>query len=137
MKIYFVGYSNKFDEWRDGDGIVNGEKSSRIGRVMQRFEPNIDSLPDIASTFFYYLRKAITIALYSSKRESPNIWMEEQIDIDIYEEYVRNIGVLKKSRGRDVHVETTTLTSVIFMAANGSEGFLMRIGTFAMLLRQQ
>ena len=104
MKIHFVGFSSNFDEWRDGDGIVNGEKSSQIGRVVQRFEPSLDSLPDKASAFFYHLSKAIKIALYSSKRESPDIRIEERIDIDIYEEYLRNIGVLKKSRRRDVYV---------------------------------
>ena len=79
VKIHFVGFSSNFDEWRDGDGIVNGEKSSQIGRVVQRFESSLDSLPERASAFFYHLSKAIKIALYSSKRESPDIRIEERI----------------------------------------------------------
>lgn len=58
------------------------EKSSQICRVIQQFEPSIDSLPDRASAFFYHLSKAIKVALYSSKRESPDIRIEERIDID-------------------------------------------------------
>ena len=28
VKIHFIGYSSDFDEWRDGDDLVDSEKSS-------------------------------------------------------------------------------------------------------------
>lgn len=99
-----MGYSNDFDEWRDGEQVVSGEKEQQFGRLLPRFVPGNDSLSDRASALFYHLGKEIKIGLFSSKRESPDVRIEERIDLDIYQDYFRNIGVVMKSRGRDVHV---------------------------------
>lgn len=42
--------------------------------------------------------------MYSRKKESPDVRIEERVDQDIYDEYLRNIGVVKKFRGGNVHV---------------------------------
>ena len=65
--------------------------------------PSVDSLPDRASAFFYTLGKTVKASLYSSKRESPDVRIEERIDADIYDNYLQNIGVVKKFRGKNVH----------------------------------
>jgi hypothetical protein len=62
-----------------------------LGFLTQRFQQSVDSLPDRADAFFYNLAKAVKVSLYSSKRESPNIRIEEQIDTDIYNNYLKNI----------------------------------------------
>lgn len=102
VKIHFVGYSSDLDEWRDGDDLINNEKNS-LGRLLPRFTPSEDSLPDRASTLLNCLSREIKFSLFSTKRESPDVRIEEQIDMDIYHKYFQNIGLIKKSRGRDVH----------------------------------
>ena len=102
VKIHFVGYSEDFDEWRNADSFVNSEKSD-LGRLLPRFMPSEDSLPDRASALFSHLSKEIKFALFSTKRESPGVRIEERIELDIYHKYLQNIGVVKKLRGHDVH----------------------------------
>ena len=76
VKIHFVGYSSDFDEWRDGDQVINGEKPNQFGRLQPLFEPDEESLSDRASILFSYLAKDIKNRLYSSKKESPDIRIE-------------------------------------------------------------
>jgi uncharacterized protein with LGFP repeats len=83
--------------------LAKHKESSMLGFLTQRFEPSVDSLPDRADNFFYNLAKAVKVSLYSSKRESPDIRIEERIDTDIYNNYLKNIGLVKKFRGKDVH----------------------------------
>lgn len=63
----------------------------------------MDSLPDRTSAFIYNLAKSIKAALYSSKKESPEVRIEERVDADIYEGSFKNIGVVKKQMGKNVH----------------------------------
>ena len=102
VKIHFIGYSSDFDEWRDGDDLVDSEKSS-LGRFVTRFTPSEDSLSDRASALFSRLSREIKFSLFSTKRESLEVWIEMQIDMDIYYTHLQNSGFVKKSRGREVH----------------------------------
>ena len=102
VKIHFIGYSSDFDEWRDGDDLVDSEKSS-LGRFIPRFTPSEDSLSDRASALFSRLSREIKFSLFSTKRESLEVRIEMQIDMDIYYTHLQNIGFVKKSRGREVH----------------------------------
>lgn len=103
VKIHFVGYDSSFDEWRDVGDSLNGERSKMLCRSTIRFEPCMDSLPDRTSAFIYNLAKSIKAALYSSKKESPEVRIEERVDADIYEGSFKNIGVVKKQMGKNVH----------------------------------
>ena len=102
VKIHFIGYSSDFDEWRGGDDLVDRDKSS-LGRLVPRFIPSEDSLSDRASALFNRLGREIKFSLFSTKRESPEVRIEMQIDMDIYKTHLQNIGFVKKSRGREVH----------------------------------
>lgn len=102
VKIHFVGYSSDFDEWRDGNDFIKSENSN-LGRLLPQFIPSEDSLPDRASALLNHLSKEIKFALFSTKRETPDVRIEERIDMDIYHKYLQHIGVVKKFRWRDVH----------------------------------
>ena len=52
---------------------------------------------------FCGLARKIKFGLFSSKRESPEVQIEACIDMDIYQAYLADIGVVKKSRERNVH----------------------------------
>lgn len=81
VKIHFIGYSSDFDEWGDGDDLVDREKSS-LGRLVPRFIPSEDSLTDRASALFNRLgQKGVTGGSDSL-----------QIDMVIYKAYLKNIG---------------------------------------------
>lgn len=82
--------------------MTNTEKLS-LGRYVPRNIPSDQSLEDRAGAMFYRLTKAIKCSLFSSKRESPDIRIEELFEMDIYQKYMANVGVIRKSRGRDVH----------------------------------
>ena len=103
VKIYFVGYSSDCDEWTDGDAINNGE-TRNLGRLQPRFKPSDHSLTNRASAFLCYLGKEIKMYLFSSKKESPDVRIDHRIDMDVYKEFLKDIWVITKSRGRDVHL---------------------------------
>ena len=52
---------------------------------------------------FCRLAREIKFGLFSSKRESPAVRIETCIDMDIYQVYLSDIGVVRESRGRNVH----------------------------------
>ncbi|PFX28937.1 hypothetical protein AWC38_SpisGene6305 [Stylophora pistillata] len=101
-ELFVREHFNDFDEWRDGDDLVDKDKSS-LGRFVPRFIPSEDSLSDRASALFNRLGREIKFSLFSTKRESPEVRIEMQIDMDIYKTYLQNIGFVKKSRGWEVH----------------------------------
>lgn len=43
------------------------------------------------------------MSLFSSKRESPEIRVEQEIEMDVYEHYFKRIGDVKIDKGRAVH----------------------------------
>jgi len=102
IKIHFIGYSNEHDEWRDADQLQNDEKLA-LGRYTPRFLLSNQSLEDRAGAMFCGLARKIKFGLFSSKRESPEVRIEACIDMDIYQAYLADIGVVKKSRERNVH----------------------------------
>lgn len=55
---------------------------------------------------FCRLAREIKFELFSSKRESPAVRIETCVNVDIYQIYLTDIGVVKKSRGRNVHCIT-------------------------------
>ena len=55
------------------------------------------SLSDRVSTFFTHLRRKIKFSLFSSKREDPDVRIEEPIDMDIYEQLLKSKGVTNVS----------------------------------------
>ena len=103
VKIHFVGYPSDCDKWTDGDAINNGE-TPNLGRLQPQFKPSDDSLTDRASAFLCYLGKEMKISLFSLKKESPNVRIEHRINMGVYQEFLKDIGVITKSRGRDVHL---------------------------------
>lgn len=60
-------------------------------------------MEDRAGAMFCGLARKIKFGLFSSKRESPEVRIEACIDMDIYQAYLADIGVVKKSRERNVH----------------------------------
>ena len=58
---------------------------------------------DRSSLFFDRLAQKIKQALTASKKESPEVRVEEVCDEDIYEVYLKDIGSVRNSFARKVH----------------------------------
>lgn len=100
VKIHFIGYSNEYDEQRDANQLANNEKLA-LGRYAPRFFTSAQSLEDRVGAMFCRLARKIKFGLFSSKREFPEVRMEECIDMNIYQENLADNGVVQKSRGRN------------------------------------
>ena len=76
-------------------------------------------MPDRTSAFIYNLAKSIKVALYSSKRDSPHVRIEERVDADIYESTLKNIGDVKKLRGTNVQAVNNNAALSHVLGNNG------------------
>ena len=111
-----VGYSEDWDEWKSCDEF-------RVGRMEHRFQPDSSSLSDRVSTFFTHLRRKIKFSLFSSKREDPDVRIEEPIDMDIYEQFLKSQGVTRTIRGRLLLQFLTILAWMIYLRRGCLKGF--------------
>lgn len=100
VKIHYVGYPETDDEWRSCDELV---ADGALGRVLPSFIPSGESLEDRAVLFCDRLSRKIKQSLFSTKRESPEVRIEQEIEADIFNYCFKHIGVVKDSRGRLVH----------------------------------
>ena len=116
VKIHYVGYSGDCDEWKSCEDF-------NVGRMEARFQPGCSSCSDRASVFFARLRRKIKFSLFSSKREDPDVRIEEPIDMDIYDEFLKSPGEAKIIRGRVVNSITANLFLMICFRHGGLKGF--------------
>ena len=100
MKVHYVGYPETDDEWRSCEELV---AEGALGRVLPSFIPTGESLEDRAALFCDRLSRKIKLSLFSTKRESPEVRIEQEIEADVFNHWFKNIGVVKDSRGRHVH----------------------------------
>ena len=51
----------------------------------------------------------IKASLQSSKKASPEVRIEQEIDADVYEKYFKGIGIIHRVKGRDIHCVNSVL----------------------------
>lgn len=106
MKVHYIGFSHDEDEWRNCDELMG---NGNLGRIVPRFSPSQVSLQDRGSLVCDRLKRKIKHALFSSKRESPEVRLEEPIELDVYDNVFKHIGLVKKDKGRSVHCVNSVL----------------------------
>ena len=79
MKIHFKGYHDRYDEWRPYDN--NKMPVVRFERI---FIASRESIEDRKEKFFDRLYREIKRALYSGRKEDPEVRIELPIDEDIF-----------------------------------------------------
>ena len=77
--------------------------SQSIGSVRRRFCAGHVSLEDRSSLFFDRLARKIMHQLFATKKESPEIRIEEVIERDIYDAYLTQVGDFKWVKGEKVY----------------------------------
>ena len=95
-----MGFDAKFDEWRSCEEMST---SQCIGSVRRRFCAGHVSLEDRSSLFFDRLARKVKHQLFATKKESPEIRIEEVIERDIYDAYLTQVGDFKWVKGKKVH----------------------------------
>ena len=91
VKIHYVGYSARYDEWRDNNDIV--DTSGEIPR------------PLLGTNFslFQELACKIKLALKSSRKASPEAKIELPFDQTMFEEMKGKGTLKKKHRGKEIY----------------------------------
>jgi hypothetical protein len=99
VKVHYIGYPGNYDEWRRCSELADGG----IGRVLTPFEPSNVSLEDRVALFCDRIKRKIKHTLFATKRESPEVRIEQEIEKDVFEHYFKHVGVIKYHRGREIH----------------------------------
>ena len=99
MKVHYKGYPETYDEWRPCSELAEGG----IGRVLPCFIPSNESIEDRAALFCDRMQRKIKHSLFSSKRETPEVRIEQEIEMDVFEHYFKRIGTVRNFKGREVH----------------------------------
>ena len=91
VKIHYVGYGARYDEWRDNNDIV--DTSGEIPR------------PLLGTNFslFQELACKIKLALKSSRKASPEAKIELSFDQTMFEEMKGKGTLKKKHRGKEIY----------------------------------
>ena len=91
MKVHCKGYPGKYDEWRACSELAE----EGIGRVSPCFILSNVSIEDRAALFCDRMRRKIKHSLFSSKRKTPEVRIEQEIEMDVFEHYFKRIGTVK------------------------------------------
>ena len=83
LKIHYVGYSSRFDEWRPF-GDDEGSEYFPFVRKEKLFIPSENSLVDRTQTFHGQLFREIKKKLWSGRREDPEISIDLIVDQDVF-----------------------------------------------------
>jgi len=100
-KVHYVGYSDKYDEWKDLDD--NGDSDLPIIKCESLFLLSEETLPERITQFCYKMSLQVKRALWSSRRNYPEVRFEIPLDSDVYEKAFRIVGIsysFKKITGR-------------------------------------
>ena len=71
--------------------------------MRRKFCAGNDSLNDRGSLFFDRLSRKIKQSLISSKKESPEVRIEEVCDSDVFEKFLMSIGTVRTFLGKEIH----------------------------------
>ena len=85
LKIHYVGYSSRFDEWRPF-GEDEGSEYFPFVRKEKLFIPSENSLVDRTQTFHGQISREIKKKLWSGRREDPEISIDLNVDQDVFME---------------------------------------------------
>ena len=100
VKVHYIGYLEGDDEWVSCTELKN---ERTLGQVAPCYVPSESSLEDRAALFCDRLRRKIKLSLFATKRESPEVRVEQEIEQDVYDSYFKKVGEVKHNRGRAVH----------------------------------
>ena len=117
VKIYFKGYSEKFNEWKPCD-----ENNLPVIRLEQMSEPTDDSLSDRLQAFYERVYREIKQKLYSGRREDPEIRIEIPVDKDVFNESLGRITSKSYQKNKLIYKVLSNETLDCYVARSGMKG---------------
>ena len=114
LKIHYVGYSSRFDEWRPF-GEDEGSEYFPFVRKEKLFIPSENSLVDRTQTFHRQISREIKKKLWSGRREDPEISIDLNVDQDVFMEGLGSAlpGIIQ--RGKMVYQVSQIGCSIPFL----------------------
>ena len=90
-KVHFVGYSDKYDEWKDLND--DGDSEFPIIKYENLCLPSKETLLERITKFCYKMSLQVKRELWSFQRNDPEVKFGIPIDSDAYEQAFRNVGI--------------------------------------------
>ena len=133
LKIHYVGYSSRFDEWRPF-GEDEGSEYFPFVRKEKLFIPSENSLVDRTQTFHGQISREIKKKLWSGRREDPEISIDLNVDQDVFMEGLGSAlpGIIQ--RGKMVYQVKSNRMLDPFLGVKWDERILNPAGDFAYVI---
>lgn len=128
LKIHYVGYNEKYDEWRPYDGKAG--ESFPFVRSEKLFVPTKDSFEDRLQSFHNNVYREIKKKLRSWRREDPEVCVDLNVDQDVFEAGLGSIPG-RMYPGRTVFTMRSNRMMDPFLGLKWDERILNENGDFA------
>ena len=133
MKIHYVGYSSRFDEWNPF-GEEEGSECFLFVRKEKLFIPSENSLVDRTKTFHGQLFCEIKKKLWSGRREDPEISIDLNVEQDVFMEGLGSVLLGIIQRGKNVYQVKSNRMLDPFLGMKWDERILNPAGDFVYVI---
>ena len=130
VKIHYVGYSERYDEWR----ACESEDNNLFQRMELLSSPSSSSLDDRMELIHGELYREIKRKLYSGRKDDPSTRVEVRIDQDVFNGGLALAGKAKTERGKVVHSIDSNQTLNHLLGLKWDERIFNENGDFAFVI---
>ena len=130
VKIHYVGYSERYDEWR----ACESEDNNLFQRMELLSSPSSSSLDDRMELIHGELYREIKRKLYSGRKDDPSTRVEVRIDQDVFNGGLALVGKAKTERGKVVHSIDSNQTLNHLLGLKWDERIFNENGDFAFVI---
>ena len=130
VKIHYVGYSERYDEWR----ACESEDNNLFQGMELLSSPSSSSLDDRLELIHGELYREIKKKLYSGRKDDPSTRVEVRIDQDVFNGGLALAGKAKTERGKVVYSIDSNQTLNHLLGLKWDERIFNENGDFAFVI---
>ena len=130
VKIHYVGYSERYDEWR----ACESEDNNLFQGMELLSSPSSSSLDDRLELIHGELYREIKRKLYSGRKDDPSTRVEVRIDQDVFNGGLALAGKAKTERGKVVYSIDSNQTLNHLLGLKWDERIFNENGDFAFVI---
>ena len=104
MKLYFKGYSTRYDEWRDLEDTST--RNFPVVMLKKLEKSSEETLSECSRKLHTTLYLEIKRKLQSVGRDDPEVRLEIPIEEDVFDNLLGKLGNIVTRRGKTVHQTT-------------------------------
>lgn len=130
VKIHYVGYSERYDEWR----ACESEDNNLFQGMELLSSPSSSSLDDRLELIHGELYREIKKKLYSGRKDDPSTRVEVRIDQNVFNGGLALAGKAKTERGKVVYSIDSNQTLNHLLGLNWDERIFNENGDFAFVI---